>query len=421
MALYQWHGWGILPLFITKSVLKKALKLQPWQQWSMSLSEQDIKDRRRFFSRLGAQLFCPLSGGRYEFNLANTPVGPLTLNANEMTIKLDALTIIAFEEITLLYIHMHSNDEYGAEQLAAINRMAFAWEPRMLNHSVSDWTDQHGLSKSLKQHISELLGINFDVERGYGDDVFGHELANCSWLKQVKASSHQPPCVSELSAGIDISNPRYQLADIELQRLKQQQFSYWNDWRCQLNLGRLVFVDDTPTDSSPLAFNLKQSQYYLDLFALVLLQKLMLGYFKEQLVLANAKQRVKLFKKIELFRRKYKVSLISTYPFANKLYNYFCQQSDLDSLEEKIFTELEYSHSLWREAQDATANSVMLFISLIASILLPASSVAAIFALSDAQMNEKFWGISALFTVITLMVIVAPLIKRKLISIKDGI
>jgi hypothetical protein len=413
MALYQWHGWGILPLFIAKSVLKKTLRQQPWQQWCQSLSDDCIKDRRRFFSRLGAQFFRPLSGGRYELDLANTTVGGLSLQTNDVSITLGALTLIEFEDVVMLYIHMQSHDEHDAKQLSVINRMAFAWEPKTLHHSVNDWTDQHGVCKPLKQHIRELLGIDLDQECSYGDDAFGHELANCTWFKQTKPSTHQSPCVSEFSAGIDISNTRYQLADTELQRLKQQQFSYWNDWRCQLNLGRLVFVDDTPTESSPLTFNLKQAQYYLDLFALVLLQKLMLGHFKEQLVLANAKQRVKLFRKIELFRRKFKVSLISTYPFANKLYNYFCQQSELDFLEEKIFTELEYSHSLWRGEREEMSNSMMLFISLIAAVLLPASSIATIFALSDTQMNSYFWGISSLFTLLTLAVIVQPLLRRK--------
>lgn len=414
MALYQWHGWGILPLFIAKSAIKKLLKQQSWQHWSQTLSAEDIKDRRRFFTRLGAQLFRPETGGRHILNLADTSMGNLTLENGDITISLSTLTLIEFEEIGMVYFHMQSADEYATEQLAAINRMAFAWEPRTLQHSVNEWTDIHGESKPLKQHMHKLLGINFDVESDYGDDAFGHELANCSWLKQAKKSSHQPLCVSALSAGIDIGNPRYQLAEAELQRLKQQQFSYWNDWRCQLNLGRLVFVDDTPTENSPLAFNLDIAQYYLDLFALVLLQKLMLGHLKEQLVLADAKQRVKLFRKIESFRRKYKVSLISTYPFANKLYRYFCQQSELETLEEKIFTELEYSHSLWREQRDETSNSMMLFISLIAAVLLPASSIATIFALSDAQMNENFWSISGLFTFITLAVIVLPLLKRKM-------
>lgn len=418
MALYQWHGWGMLSLVLTNKCVKDILSNQPWLHWSQGCGDDDIKDYRRFFSRFGAQVFRPLQGGRYKLNLAASDFGQLVLRDSEKTISLTDMTLIRFDEITMLYFHMQGHENYDAEALSDINRKAFAWQPRTKDHSVTAWENQDGSTRPLKDHIGELLGVEFDTENDYGDDVFGHELANCTWMKLKEESDDKLPCVSELSSGIDLTNPRYKLAEVELDRLRENQFSYWYDWRCQLNLTRLIFVDDTVGESSPLESNLKKYQYYLDLFALVLLQKNMLSHFKEQLVLSDAKHRKGLYRKIEAFRRGYKVSQISTYPFANKLYNYFYEQAELDSLEEKTFTELEYSHSLWREEREEMGNTVMLLISLIAAILLPASSVATIFALTESQMNETFWVISAIFTVITLLVIMLPVITKKRTSKK---
>lgn len=63
---------------------------------------------------------------------------------------------------------------------------------------------------------------------------------------------------------------------------------------------------------------------------------------------------------------------------------------------------------------------MMLFVSLIAAVLLPASTIATIFALFDAQMNESFWHISELFTFIMLAAFVLPLLKRKITMSKGS-
>ncbi|MCV5804193.1 hypothetical protein OFN34_35885, partial [Escherichia coli] len=80
------------------------------------------------------------------------------------------------------------------------------------------------------QHISELLDISLDQDTHYGEDTFGHELVNCTWVKQVTSfESKETICVSELSAGINVNDPRYKLSASEKQRLIETQFDYWAD------------------------------------------------------------------------------------------------------------------------------------------------------------------------------------------------
>ncbi|MCW7553965.1 hypothetical protein NX722_15310 [Endozoicomonas gorgoniicola] len=250
----------------------------------------------------------------------------------------------------------------------------------------------------------------------YGEDAFGHELINCSWIKKEKQHSSENLCVSQLSAGIDLSNPRYTLSDREIVNLQKRQFSYWKDWRCQFNLNRFVFLDETPGISS-LQYNLYEYHYYLDLFAIVIFQQISLNYFKDELILQNHKEKTILFKKISSFRSQYKMSHISTYPFAEKLYRYLCDEAGLDKIEEKSLSELEYSYALWRQEKQETNDSVLLFISLIAALLLPASSLATIFALTNEQMSVNFWSSTLLVTCITVLAVISPPLRK---HIKDN-
>ncbi|GAA4888469.1 hypothetical protein [Ferrimonas pelagia] len=415
MSDYQWTGWGLLPLVLSERQSRPLLSRQPWTHWSEGLDAIQIKDTRRFYTRSTASILRPVKGGRFTLDLAQTDKGCLTLVDEGVTVRLVALQLLIVEGAALIYFHFVSEGTYDAETIARINRTVFAWHPRTHTHSLPDWTDVHGQLNTLRDHLSTLLAIPLDEERDYGEDAFGHELVNCCWVKNTEAvgerSETSDLCVSKLSAGVDLANPRYSLSPKELERLQGQQFCYWRDWRCQFNLNRLVFVDETPGRSS-LQLNLCQNHYYLDLFAMVILQRIYLNHFKDELILGAAKERSQLFQRISDFRRRYKVSHMSTYPFAEKLYQYLCDQAGLKEIEEQTFTELDHSHTLWRQEKEETNGSVLLFVSLIAALLLPASSLATIFALNKEQMGLPFWLGSGVITLLTLIFVVLPPLRK---------
>lgn len=416
MAEYQWAGWGILPLIQSKSEFDELLANNVWQHWSKNKTDSQIKDIRRFYTRSSAALLRPMTGGRYVIELVDTSIGQLALQTKNFAVALTQIQVLRIEGVTLFYFHISSEQTYDANTISEINRTAFAWQPKTHNHNLVCWNDVNQVSKPLCEHLSTLLGMQLNSESNYGEDAFGHELVSCSWIKSNGKNKQGALCVSKLSAGIDLSDPRYKLDDEALTQLQSQKFAYWDDWRCQLGLNKLVFVDET-SGPSTLQFNLDEYGYYLDLFAAVISQRIMLNHFKDELVLGHVKKKALLFDKITSFRRTFSAGHVSTYPFADKLYQYLCERASLAKIEEKTFIELEHSHTLWKQKREESSSKVLFFVAVIAALLLPASSLATIFALTEKQMNFYFWCSSIGITIITMILIVAPLIYRKL---RDG-
>ncbi|UWZ98820.1 hypothetical protein [Vibrio splendidus] len=418
MAEYKWQGWGFLPLFISKKSFLDLVSSGNWKHWSEDLQDSEIKDIRRFYTRATADLLRPMKQGRYVFEakMSDSPLLSLVPNQQSLSHKFSVcitkLQLLQMGEVSLLYLHFESSDSLSASSIAELNRTVFQWEPRTERHSVCLWEDSEQQKKGLKQHISDILSLPLDNNSHYEEDAFGHELVSCSWVKQVSNFDQSDAiCVSELSAGINFSNPRYKLSENEKQRLIENQFHYWSDWRCQFNLNRLVFVDQTPGESS-LNWNLATNQYYLDLLAAVICQRTTLGRFKDEMILSPNKQRARLYERISLFRRSYKMSHVSTYPFAERLYQYLCCQADLELIEQKAFVELEHNHALWKQEKDESSNTVLLLVSLVAALLVPASSIATIMALTKEQMNLTFWAVSGSITLITAIVMIWPPLRR---------
>ncbi len=384
------------------------------------LNAREIKDIRRFYTRSSADLLRPMKSGRFTLvqKSSEKPLFKLEQDnessSEQNSVVITKLQLLELGEMSLLYIHYESTTRYSAESVSRLNRTVFQWEPKTDRHQVCQWVSRDQEVKGLKQHIGELLGISLDQDIHFGEDTFGHELVNCTWVKQVSGSEdNQTICVSELSAGIDVNDSRYKLSDNEKRRLINAQFDYWADWRCQLNLNRLVFVDVMPTESS-LTWNLSKNNYYLDLFAAVICQRTVLNRYKDEMMLCSHKQRGALYERISNFRRQYKIAHISTYPFAERLYHYFCEQADLSDIEERTFMELEHNHTLWKQEREESSNTVLLLVSLVAALLVPASSIATIMALTNEQMNSLFWLLSGGITLVTVLVMVWPPLKRHL-------
>ncbi|MGF1748469.1 hypothetical protein [Vibrio cionasavignyae] len=422
MAEYKWQGWGFLPLFISKKSFLDIVRSGNWKHWSEELQDHEIKDIRRFYTRASADLLRPMKQGRYVFEAKanDRPLFSLARNQQSLnhsfSVCITKLQLLQMGEVSLLYLHFESTESLSAANISELNRTVFQWEPRTERHNVCLWEDSEQQQKGLKQHIGDLLGLPLGNNSHYEEDAFGHELVSCSWVKQVNNFEQSNAiCVSELSAGINFSNPRYKLSETETQRLVENQFHYWSDWRCQFNLNRLVFVDQTPGESS-LNWNLSTNHYYLDLLAAVICQRTTLGRFKDEMILSPNKQRAKLYERISLFRRSYKMSHVSTYPFAERLYQYLCCQADLELIEQKAFVELEHNHALWKQEKDESSNTVLLLVSLVAALLVPASSIATIMALTKEQMNLTFWAISGTITLVTAIVMIWPPLKRYLKS-----
>jgi len=286
MANYSWAGWGFLPIPLDRKLSSKLMAENDWKPWFDDKNEDEIKDIRSFYSRSAVQIFRPLTiPGRMELDLSNTVMGHLELIHDEFQVNINRLQLVYFDEISLIYVHFTSQKKYTAEQISNLNRSVFAWRPRSINHRVTMWRDQQGKECTLNQYITTILGINFDKEVDYSDDFFGHELASCTLISGSPDLKGEL-CVSELSAGIDITNKRYALNSSALEVMKANQFNYWDDWSCQFNLNRWVFLDHTPKDAfSSLFYNLSVKHYYLDLMALIVYQKIMMNKFIDELTL----------------------------------------------------------------------------------------------------------------------------------------
>ncbi|WP_252179486.1 hypothetical protein [Endozoicomonas sp. 4G] len=411
MNAYKWVGWGFLPLMLSKDQIKKILSAQPWKHWTSNLSPEQIKDIRRFYTRPSAEKLRPLDGGRYFLKMDSSSLGQLHCSTDQYQITLERLQLLVINDVCLLYFHVNSSLNYEGSAISSINRSAFSWQPKTKNSHCTNWKNKTGDSGTLYEHICKILTISLENDDYYSNDVFGHELINCSWIKSEGELSYDKLCISQLSAGIDLSNPRYTLSNEEIGKLRNRQFSHWKDWCCQFNLNRFVFLDQTPGVSS-LQYNLFEYHYYLDLFAMVIFQRISLNHYKDELILGSKKSKTALFKKISRFRSQYRISHISTYPFAQKLYQYLCDEAELDKIEEKSLSEIEYSYALWRQEKQETNDSVLMFISLIAALLLPASSLATIFALNNDQMGSLFWFSTALVTIITFLAVAVPPIRK---------
>lgn len=413
MSNYSWNGWGFLPIPLNQKSTKMLLEENSWKPWYEGKNENQIKDIRSFYSRSAVQIFRPLTiPGRMELDLSDTLTGHLELVHEEYKIKIDRLQLVCFDEVSLIYVHLSSHKKYTAEQISNLNRSVFSWRPRSVLHKVSLWRDQQGNECSLNQYITTTLGIFFDEEVDYSDDFFGHELASCTLITGSPESKGEL-CVSELSAGIDITNKRYALNHGALESMRANQFNYWDDWTCQFNLNRWVFLDHTPEDAfSSLSYNLGVNNYYLDLMALIVYQKIMMNKFIDDLTLSSDKKNNSLYKKIASFRQKSKIGSVSTYPFAQELYKYLNIQAGIEDMENRTFDELEHNYRFMKQEKADIANSVTLWVSLIAAILLPASSIATIFALTNSQMNTAFWSLTTVFTLFTLIAIFGPILSR---------
>lgn len=415
MNKYLWSGWGVLPIILSNSQVKKLLALQPWQHWSENHDDCEVKDVRRFYTKICAESFRPLEDGRYRLDLNDTPFRSLFCFVNNQKVSFSSLQLIQLSEISLLYLHMNSDGPVAAEDISKINKDVFSWLPKTVESNVTQWKSSKSEAGSLIECVSMLLGIDIDSDTTYGDDPFGHELANCSWLKLQGEEIAESLCVSSLSAGIDKLDPRYTLSDKEMHNLTENQFSVWKDWRCQLNGGRLVFVDETVGESS-LYYNLFKYNYYLDLFGMVIYQKLVLNHFKDELIVVTEKQRRSLYERIFNFRKSYKVSHMSTYPFAERLYQYLYTQAGIDKLEEKAFIELEHSYTLWKQEEDENKSMVVLCLSIIAALLLPASSFATIYSLTDEKIGISYLVLSSVFTLVTIIGIFSGAKIRRFLS-----
>lgn len=413
MSAFKWSSWGFLPVSLDKKAEKQVLIAQDWKSWADKLSSDEIRDIRSFYTRSAASIFRPIdSEKRFVLKMENSSAGVVELVSEEFEIQIQELQLLILDEISLIFIHMSSEREYSSEQIAKINRTVFSWSPRTIRHRLSLWKSNDGVERTLREIMAELLTIQVDAEEHYSEDSFGHELASCILVSGNNKNS-EGDLLSKLSAGIDLNNPRYELTQNEVNRLNSGQFDYWSDWQCQFNLNRLIFLDYTPSDEfSSLSFNLNQTNYYLDLFALVVYQKIMLKEFMDELVLGEKNKNEFLYQRISRFRQKYKLSTVSTYPFAERLFGYIFRQAGIESIEEKTFTELEHSHQLWVQERSETNSSITLSISLIAALLLPASSIATIFALTNEQMNSYFWGGSFIITFFTVLVILWPNFKK---------
>ncbi len=135
---------------------------------------------------------------------------------DEKVININQLQLLALGEVSLLYIHFDSSFTFTEADISKLNKTVFQWEPRTEKHKVSQWLSAEEKTKGLKQHISELLGISLDHDSHYEEDTFGHELVNCTWIKQINGfEDDKSICVSELSAGINCNDPRYKLSKTE--------------------------------------------------------------------------------------------------------------------------------------------------------------------------------------------------------------
>ncbi|WP_290653968.1 hypothetical protein [Idiomarina sp.] len=407
MTLSRLSLTAILPLELAVKQRKELLKRYPWQHWTKGLDDNSVTDQRRFYNRSTVDLFRPLQAGRWRLTMDQALGGPLSLAANSK-VKLQSLTLVQLDQRLLVYLNI-SAEEVAADEVYELQRQIVSFFPKNQHIQLPHW--QYGKqSKPLQEWLEQLFELRFCHDNQYVDDWFGHELPYCLQLENANGKRLNDQLIN-LAAGAQPSKPGYRLADGEFKRLSDSCFSVWEDWQALQAYHRLIFISEK--GSAALNMNLQQLQYYVDLFALGLVQRLALDGFQQQFTGATKKEFKQLTTKINRFRQTFNITQVCSYPLAQRLYDYFVQRLQLRELEGRVFKEIEYHHQEQQREQAGRFNIMLFSISVVAALILPLEALSTLLSLPEAQRTGDFWWSVGAGSLAILLIMVAPVIVRR--------
>lgn len=409
MATARLCATAILPLDVTLKQRKALLKRYSWRHWTDGLNASGITDQRRFYNHSTVDLFRPQKGGRWQLDVAAALGGTLILELHS-SIALRSISLIQLDNRTLMYLNIDS-EAVAIEDVYSFQRQIASFFPKNQHSQLPQWRIGNK-SGTLKEWLEELLEIPFSSENHYADDWFGHELPYCLHVESSRTGQEQLEQLVNLSAGADPSRAGYTLSEREFEQLASNRFTVWSDWQALQAYHRLIFVSNV--DSNALRMNLSEQQYYVDLFALGLLQRMAFDGFQQEFTRANKRAFKKLTLDISDFRKTFNVTQVSSYPLAQRLYDYVVKRMRLRELEQRVFNEIEYHHQEQQREQSIRFNLMLFSISVVAALILPLEALSTLLSLPEGQRtNEFWWGVGASSLGILIIMVLPVLLRRR--------
>lgn len=402
-------GTGLLPVSMSKQKLNELFNRLPFAPWQTSLNSDEVKDKRRFFNRISAEIFRPIDENRWKLDITGTKLSHLKLvDEDGLEIAhLVNLELLQLDDLLFIYYTVKS-ENLSEDEAYIIQRKIFSFFPKTNAAQMPQWTTKKA-SQSLIQWFEQLLDMKLELSDNYVEDWMGHELPYCLHIETK--DSDKKDLLINFAAGADPNRLNYQISQQEHQRLEKQIFSVWNDWHCLQNHHRLVFCSQP--DAGALRANLFEHKYYIDLYVLALYQRIKYAHFQEQFSRANRVSFQVLLQDIKDFRKHYQLAHVTTYPLAQRLYNYLTECLELRKLEAQVFKEIDFHNNEEQREQAGNYNAMLFSISVIAAIVLPLNSLSTLFAISPEQRDWLFWLTSGLSGIGILVLMLMPVWWRK--------
>ncbi|MCK7460414.1 hypothetical protein [Idiomarina aminovorans] len=409
MSMTRLCATAVLPLDITAKQLEKLLKRHHWVHWTNGLDTKGITDQRRFYNRSTVELFRPQAGGRWQLDISDALGESLMLEHNDH-IKLQSITLLQLSDRALVYLNISAN-EIETDKVYNLQRQIVSFFPKKQHSRLPNWRIGEQ-SKTLHQWLADLLDIELSEDNYYSEDWFGHELPYCLHIESNTTGQRQRDLLINLSAGADPSRAGYTLSQVEYDQLASNRFTVWSDWQALQSNHRLVFV--SAMDSNALRMNLSAQQYYVDLFALGLLQRMAFDGFQQEFTRANNTAFKKLTKRINNFRKTFNITQVCSYPLAQRLYDYVVKRMQLRELEQRVFNEIEYHHQEQQREQSSKFNLMLFSISVVAALILPLEALSTLLSLPEGQRTSDFWwGVGASSLGILIIMVLPVLLRRR--------
>lgn len=402
-------GTGLLPITTTHKKIDEIVNKHWWEPWQNNLDSKDIKDKRRFFNRVTMDIFRPMSHKRWYLNFEKSPLKQLKLinEDGQQLAQIIGLELLKIGDTLVLYYTVKTSS-LSESQAYDTHRKLFSFFPKTSSAQLPIWSFGE-TSQSLLSWLENFLDMKLEHGEDYVEDWMGHELPYC--LHVESSGNNSEKLLINFAAGANPSRTNYEISQQEYFQLQQQIFSVWSDWNCLQNNHRLIFC--STADANALRANLFTHKYYIDLYVLALFQRIQYAYFQEQFSGADKRTFQLLFREIKQFRKQYQLAHVSTYPLAQRLYDYFSHRLFLRKLDEQVFREIDFHNSEEQREQTDKYNTMLFSISVIAAVVLPLNSLSALFAIAPEQRDWAFWLTSALSGIGILLVMLTPVWWRK--------
>ena len=408
MDKFTWHGFLFAPIALSDPLRKKINRSSHWLPWLERFTGEeakDIEDTRKFLIAPIREKIFPmcesspcsrktLAMDKVEGGLPWFPVG------TECLASIQWVDLLILDTFSLLIIKLSADQELETEDLYKLNRNLPAWFKRYPADNISHWRAADEDKTTLKAWIeAKLFGFSeTEGKEAFGDtDWFGHSLPMVSF---VGSSNESEVTVDEhfinLLVGAPHGNKSYDLCATEMQRVsKEHVFQIYNNWLVGDLNNRVLFYAPKKNGEN-LFINIEK--HYIYALAVVFYQKIMLLQFLEEFMITKYDDKNnkanKLRKKIMLFRKEYAFNKISTYPVGEKIYQFFLKIDEIGEINDRLTKEISKSDDYEKLNLRRKEGEFLYFFALFAAILLPITTVATVYGITDKyhlSFPSGFW------------------------------